>query len=213
MGASKKNQKLNVLITNKYKNLKVPAAGFRKLIKTICGRFKISNATVSLTIVGDTQIRKINKQFLEHLMSDGLHFKDKTNCAYLPNKFLAWKCMKHILRGFFETDGCLFFAKINSKHTYPRIELKTNSQKLASQFFNALFSAGFKVRLRKTGKACIVYLSGKEQLEKWIKEIGFSSLKNISKYLLWKKLTFYIPSISTSERFEILRRQVELNSY
>jgi len=66
MGASKKNQKLNVLITNKYKNLKVPAAGFRKLIKTICGRFKISNATVSLTIVGDTQIRKINKQFLEH---------------------------------------------------------------------------------------------------------------------------------------------------
>jgi probable rRNA maturation factor len=66
MGTGKKNQKTTVLITSGYKNLKVSAAGFRKLIKAICGRFKISKATVSLTIVGDAQIRKINRQFLGH---------------------------------------------------------------------------------------------------------------------------------------------------
>ncbi len=66
MGAIKEKQKITVLITSRYKNLKVPAAGFRRLIQIICGRFKISNATVSLTIVGDAQIRKINQQFLGH---------------------------------------------------------------------------------------------------------------------------------------------------
>lgn len=59
-------------------------------------------------------------------------------------------------------------------------------------------------------KTHIVYLSGKEQLEKWVKEIGFGSLKNLSKYLTWKKLTFYIPGTSTKERLKILRRQVVL---
>ncbi len=66
MGASKENQKTTVLITSRYKNLKVAAARFRKLIRTICRQFKISKATVSLSVVNDAQIRKINKQFLGH---------------------------------------------------------------------------------------------------------------------------------------------------
>ncbi len=64
MGTGKKNQKTTVLITSRCKSLKAPAAGFRKLIKALCSKFKISKATVSLAIVGDTQIREINKQFL-----------------------------------------------------------------------------------------------------------------------------------------------------
>ncbi len=66
MGAIKEKQKITILITSRYKNLKIPAAGFRKLIRIICGRFKVSKAIVSLTIAGDAQIRKINKQFLGH---------------------------------------------------------------------------------------------------------------------------------------------------
>jgi len=149
-----------------------------------------------------------NKEFLKHLIDEGLYFKDKTNSGYVPAKFLEWNYMKHILRGFFETDGSLYFTRINNIPKYPRLELKTNSPVLASQFFDTLHNQGFKVQRRKmsSDKTHIIYLSGKEQLEKWINEIGFSSLKNKSKYELWKKLTFYIPRTSSKERLQILRR-------
>ena len=42
-------------------------------------------------------------------------------------------------------------------------------------------------------------------LEKWIKEIGFSSKKNITKYLLWKKLGYYIPKSTLKERESLLK--------
>lgn len=42
-----------------------------------------------------------NKIFLKKLIFDyGLNFKDKTNFAYVPSQFLAWKYMKDIIRGF-----------------------------------------------------------------------------------------------------------------
>ena len=64
MGAGKKKQKTTVLISNNSKDLKFQQPGFKKLIKIICRRFKISNATVSISIVNNAEIRKINKQFL-----------------------------------------------------------------------------------------------------------------------------------------------------
>jgi len=66
MDTTKKKQKIIVSITNNCKNFKLPAAKFKRLTKIICSRFKISSATISIKIAGDTQIRKINRRFLGH---------------------------------------------------------------------------------------------------------------------------------------------------
>ena len=41
---------------------------------------------------------------------------------------------------------------------------------------------------------------------KWSKEIGFSHPKTISKIMLRKKLGYYIPKISYSERLKLLSK-------
>ena len=58
---------------------------------------------------------------------------------------------------------------------------------------------------RKNRGSLVIYMSGEKSLNKWIKEIGFSSLKNRTKYLLWKKLGYYMPRTSLPERLYYLR--------
>ncbi len=152
-----------------------------------------------------------NKKFVEQIkFKEGFNFKNKANEAILPDKFLKWQYMKHILRGLFETDGCLYFSRINGKPKYPRIEIKTNSDNLAQQLYSILKKQNFRVQKRKDKFSNIVYISGKKELEKWIRKIGFSSLKNKTKYLLWKRLNFYIPHTSLRERIDILQRRAEV---
>lgn len=75
MGTGKKNQKITAIITNNCKNLKIPATKFEKLIRIICTRFRIDRATVSISIVNDAYIGKVNKQFLGHAgMTDCISF-------------------------------------------------------------------------------------------------------------------------------------------
>ena len=87
MNAGKEKQKITVLIANNCKNLKVPAAGFKELIKIICSRFKISKATVSVSIVDDVQIRKINRRFLGHRgTTDCISFDSSDSSKVSPMK-------------------------------------------------------------------------------------------------------------------------------
>ena len=176
---------------------------------------KITNKTPTLRISRQKGGRALrlelhSKKFLEFLLNDvGIVNKKKSFNAEIPKKCLGWKYSKHILRGIFETDGSIYFSK--SKRikypSYPRIEIKTSSKKLASQMFNLLKQKAFKVQTRpsRTDKTIRVYLSGPEMLEKWLKEIGFSSMKKYSKYLFWKKFGYYIPRIPYKKRLILVR--------
>ncbi len=151
-----------------------------------------------------------SKKFLKFLLNDvGIINKKKSFNAEIPKKYLKWKYSKHILRGIFETDGSLYFSKSRmiKYPSYPRIEIKTSSKKLASQMFTLLKQKAFKVQKRpsKTDRTIRVYLSGSEMLEKWLREIGFSSMKKYSKYLFWKKLGYYIPKIPYKKRLILIR--------
>lgn len=55
---------IDVQITNNFPDIKVSIAKFKKLIKAICNRFKLSNAIIDITIVDNAQIRRLNNQFL-----------------------------------------------------------------------------------------------------------------------------------------------------
>ena len=55
---------ITIQITKNFHNIKVSLPRVKKLIRSICKRFRLSNATVSIAIVDNAQMRKINSQFL-----------------------------------------------------------------------------------------------------------------------------------------------------
>jgi probable rRNA maturation factor len=64
MGAKRQNKKIVIQITRNYKRIKVSLPKLKNLVKTVCRRFKLSEAIVSISIVSDFEIRKINRNFL-----------------------------------------------------------------------------------------------------------------------------------------------------
>jgi probable rRNA maturation factor len=64
MASAKQKPDFVVQITKNFKNIDIRLPRLKKLVKVICNRFKLSKATISIAIVDDTQIRKVNKQFL-----------------------------------------------------------------------------------------------------------------------------------------------------
>ncbi|UCE99662.1 MAG: rRNA maturation RNase YbeY [Planctomycetota bacterium] len=75
-----KKKDITVQITNSFHALDASLPKLKKLVKTICNRFakyEIPNTgyEVTIAIVDDAQIRKVNKQFLNHnLSTDCLSF-------------------------------------------------------------------------------------------------------------------------------------------
>ena len=55
-----------VQITKNFQNIDVSLSKIEKLVKAICNRFKLTNATISIAIVDDTQMRKVNARFTSH---------------------------------------------------------------------------------------------------------------------------------------------------
>jgi probable rRNA maturation factor len=64
MDSAKQDQNIIVKITKNFKNIDILPPKLKKLVKITCSRFKLSKATISIAIVDDIQIRKVNKQFL-----------------------------------------------------------------------------------------------------------------------------------------------------
>ena len=150
-----------------------------------------------------------SKKFAEYLIHGlSIAHHNKTFDGSIPEKFIDWKYSKHIIRGLFETDGSIYFSKSRriNHPSYPRIELVTSSKKLALQMANILKQKDFNIhtRTRKSDKTFRLYLSGSIMLEKWVNEIGFSSMKKFSKYLLWKKYGYYLPKITYAQRLIFL---------
>jgi probable rRNA maturation factor len=64
MASAKQKQDFVVQIAKNSKNIDAPLPKLKKLVKITCNRFKLSKATISIAIVDDAQIRKVNKRFL-----------------------------------------------------------------------------------------------------------------------------------------------------
>jgi len=64
MCSVKQEQDIVVQIAKNFKDIDVNMPRLKKLVKAVCTRFKLSKATVSIAIVDDAEIRKLNKQFL-----------------------------------------------------------------------------------------------------------------------------------------------------
>ena len=59
-------QGVTVHITRDFKGIPCPRRKLIKLVRVICKRFRLANATVSIAIVDNRGIRKLNVEFLNH---------------------------------------------------------------------------------------------------------------------------------------------------
>lgn len=150
-----------------------------------------------------------NKKFVDKLISLGLPKGGKTFTITIPSKMLKKEIMFSIIKGIFEADGCLYFS-FSKKLKYPsspRLEIKSSSIVLVKQIKKFLESEGFIIYVQKpsSDKTFSIQLSGEKMLEMWRDKIGLSSLKNITKYKIWKSKGFYMPYTPLKQRLEICR--------
>jgi probable rRNA maturation factor len=57
---------ITVQITDHFEKLPADALKLKKLVRTICKRFGVSKARISIGIVDDAEISDLNKKFLNH---------------------------------------------------------------------------------------------------------------------------------------------------
>ena len=72
MASAKKDQKIIIQITNNFDGIDAPPSKIKKLVRAVVDRFKLSEATVSIAIVDDAEIRNLNSRFLNR--------KSNTDC-------------------------------------------------------------------------------------------------------------------------------------
>lgn len=92
-----------------------------------------------------------------------------------------WNLVKYTIRGIMDTDGTVFVSKKPGIEKYPTMEITTTSQVLAQQIHEILSERGYRLgKIRefsrpKVRKVFRVALYGRENIRKWLKEIGFSN--------------------------------------
>ncbi|MBS3135027.1 hypothetical protein J4406_01475 [Candidatus Woesearchaeota archaeon] len=124
------------------------------------------------------------RNIINYFLEDGLKESPKWNTAKIPKKYIKFK--KHVLRGLFDTDGCL--VKTNNNGTlYPRLELKICPSPMQNQIIKILEDYKFKFGVYQIGKGQVrIQMNGKKQLEKWKSLIGFSNEKHLTKYIFYE---------------------------
>lgn len=121
----------------------------------------------------------------------GLALGPKTK-IFLPRVFLKNQdFIAPMLKGIFDTDGCLYLEKKNKK-LYPRIEFKTVSDTLSTQIKNCLENLGLRATryclLRKEKNWNDIYtvaIRGEKMLNKFFDIIRPANPKHIKKFNLY----------------------------
>ena len=131
-------------------------------------------------------LRIISRKLVEELLSLGMIISPKWNRAAIPEVFINEQLGKHLLRGYFDTDGSVVIAN-NNGTTYPRLEMKISPAPMQKQLIRLLDMYNFKYGCYSIGKGKVrIQLNGKEQLKKWNDTIGSSNqyyIKRLQKFL------------------------------
>ena len=129
-----------------------------------------------------TDLFLFNKRIILYLVNEvGLNLSPKWNRAIIPTRFLSQELGVYVIRGYFDTDGCIVTTN-NNGTMYPRLEMKVSPSPMQQQFVDLLNGYGFNFGVYQIGKGKVrIQLNGKKELKKWIELIGFSNLKNLKK--------------------------------
>lgn len=127
-------------------------------------------------------IKVYNKEKVLFALEDiGLILSPKMNRAKIPPKFMAKNLIPFVLRGLFDTDGCVSHFNNNGQR-YPRIEIRICPSPMQEQFIGIVKLLGFKYTLQNLeGGHVKIRISGREQLKKWFNEVGSSNLSYVKR--------------------------------
>lgn len=119
--------------------------------------------------------RRIIRQIINEV---GLIPSPKWERAKIPQWVFEERLEKHVVRGYFDTDGCVVITN-NNGTIYPRLEMKVSPSPMQNQFIAILQRYNFKFGAHPIGKGKVrIQLNGKKELKKWNTIIGFTNPKH-----------------------------------
>ena len=125
-----------------------------------------------------TNLLIFKKHLIEYFLNLGMVKSPKWNRAIIPLEFMADEFSKHVLRGYFDTDGSVVIAN-NNGSIYPRLEMKISPSPMQQQFISVIESNGFNLKVYSIGKGKVrVQMNGVSQMKKWFEIIGSSNPKH-----------------------------------
>src|SRR3989344_5006611 len=112
-----------------------------------------------------------------------LKLAPKERRAEVPEVYLNNSLELKVLRGLFDTDGCVIVTN-NNGTIYPRLELKMVISPMRRQVVGILRRNGFRPTLSPRNNEAHkirIQLNGQRQLSRWLSLIGFSNPKHAEK--------------------------------
>ena len=170
-----------------------------------------------------------NPNIIKFMHKLGFPYGNKSLNLKLPSFILENQSFKlRFLRGYFDTDGHLGFAKKygqsyakfkRTRHCYPRLMFSTVSKPLANnlkKIFNELnFNYVHFHYMPKKSTENLRYrfdINGVSNLKKWIHSIGIKNPTKYSRFLIWKKHGFCPTNITYPQRLNILKGLLDPNT-
>ncbi|MDP3919018.1 MAG: LAGLIDADG family homing endonuclease [Nanoarchaeota archaeon] len=158
------------------------------------------------------------KEITDYFQSLGVKSGSKLNMS-IPKVILDNKKLwNHFIRGVFDTDGSIYFNKNysvkeeNRKHNQPRIKLGMTSKKVIMEIYSMLKELGYKPYLKPSYKGkrdknpvYSIMLQRREDIKRYIKEIGFNSTKHQTKWKLYQERGYCPPNTTLEERYNLLK--------
>lgn len=138
-------------------------------------RYRTKENTLDLLI--------FNKYIVNFLIDKlGLFLSPKKGRAKIPKIYLKNSLELLVLKGYFDTDGCLAIVN-NNGILYPRLEMKVCKSPMQMQFVDILERNKFRFGFYKIENDNIrIQLNGLNELNKWYNLIGFSNTKILERY-------------------------------
>lgn len=147
--------------------------------------------------IGCINLNFISNKLFDFISNFGFPIGKKGNQLFIPKSFYEKNLVKYLIKGFFATDGSLVLTD-NNGTLYPRVEANGIAKKLIQEISDYLNSRDIKCNLylakRKESKSYggqeqfRVQINGKNNLKKFIKEIGFINPKQIERLNYYKKM-------------------------
>ncbi|MFH1400928.1 MAG: LAGLIDADG family homing endonuclease [Nanoarchaeota archaeon] len=105
--------------------------------------------------------------------------------ARIPAPFNNTQFGRHVLRGYFDTDGCVVRAN-NNGTLYPRLEMKISPGPFQNDLIDRLAELGFRFGVYAIGDGKVrVQLNGERSLQQWVDTIGFNNQRHLDKVPLF----------------------------
>jgi probable rRNA maturation factor len=187
MSSGKQEQGIAVQITKNFSGLEVDLPRIKKLVKTVCNRFepcKSAKTVVSIAIVDDAEMRRVNKQFLGHSSTtDCLSFNLSDDRSQAPERKGPKTQKKHALGPKQRTVGSSLNAKlfelvVNGEMAVREAKLRGHSSQAEAALYithGLLHNLGFDDSTKLQAKKM------HDTEDEILQQLGYGSVYNKSK--------------------------------